>query len=95
MTDRDENTAGKKRRKTIIGTVVSTKMDKTIVVQAARLDKHPMYGKYYKKFKKFKAHDEANTCEVGDKVLIIESRPLSKQKRFRLNKVLEKVKKVG
>lgn len=81
-------------RRTIQGHVVSNKMAKTVVVQAARLTKHPMYGKYYKKFKKYKVHDEENTCDVGDLVEIIESRPISKHKFFRLKRIVEKVKKV-
>jgi small subunit ribosomal protein S17 len=89
-----ETTTNKQiRRRTVIGTVISSKMDKTIVVQANRLTRHPMYGKFYTKYKKFKAHDEKNECEVGDKVSIIESRPLSKHKRFRLSNIIEKVKK--
>ncbi|TVQ80245.1 MAG: 30S ribosomal protein S17 [Bradymonadales bacterium] len=79
-----------KRRKLIVGRVVSNKMDKTIVVQAARLTKHPVYGKYYKKFKKYKAHDETNQCGVGDQVELIESAPISKEKAYRLKRVIEK-----
>lgn len=70
-------------------------MDKTIVVQAASLTKHPKYGKYYKSYKKYKAHDEKNECGIGDQVLIVESRPISKEKRFRLNKIVEKAKQAG
>lgn len=82
-------------RRKILGTVSSNKMDKTIVVEATRLVKHPVYKKYYRKSRKYKAHDEGNQCEVGDKVEIIESRPISKQKKYSLTRVVEKVKKVG
>lgn len=87
-----EKTTG---RRIILGDVISNKMDRTVVVQAARLKKHPMYGKYFRTFKKFKAHDEKNECEVGDKVLIVECQPMSKHKRYRLKKIVEKVKKVS
>ena len=76
-------------RKVVQGIVVSNAMDKTIVVKVSRRLRHPLYGKYIKKSKKFKAHDENNTSNVGDEVRIIESRPLSKDKRWRL---LETVK---
>lgn len=79
-------------RKTITGVVVSDKMDKTIVVSAERLVKHPSFHKYIRKRSKYSAHDETNQCAVGDKVLIVESRPLSKKKRWRMHKILEKVK---
>jgi len=77
--------------KTLIGTVVSDKMDKTVVVLVERLVKHPVYQKYVRRRKKFAAHDEANDCRVGDKVLIKQSRPLSARKRWRVSKVLERV----
>ncbi|HOO39865.1 MAG TPA: 30S ribosomal protein S17 [Syntrophales bacterium] len=76
--------------RTIKGVVVSDKMDKTVVVLSMRLVKHPVVHKYVKKRVKYKAHDEANACQVGDKVLIIESRPLSKDKRWRVREILEK-----
>ena len=82
------NTRGNKRQMT--GTVVSDKMDKTVVVQVERLVKHPMYKKYIRRWAKFMAHDEANTCGIGDKVVITESRPLSKNKQWRVSKVVEK-----
>jgi len=72
------------------GTVVSNKMDKNIVVLVERLVKHRLYKKYVRKRSKFSAHDEENTCQVGDKVLITESRPLSKTKKWRLSKIVEK-----
>ena len=69
-------------KKTLRGVVVSDKMDKTIVVKVDRYVKHPKYGKYYTISKKYKAHDEKNTHKLGDKVTIVESRPLSKDKHF-------------
>lgn len=79
-------------RKERIGLVVSNKMNKSIVVTIERKVKHPMYGKFVKKTSKFVAHDETNQCSIGDKVLIMETRPLSKTKNWRLVEVLEKVK---
>jgi len=78
------------RRKTQVGTVVSDKMDKTVTVLVERLTKHPVYKKYIRKRAKFKAHDENNACRLGDKVLIVETRPLSKEKRWRVREVIEK-----
>lgn len=80
------------RRKVRIGHVVSDKMDKTIVVKVEDFIRHPLYGKRIKRTKKFKAHDEQNTCGIGDKVRIMETRPLSKDKRFRLVDIIEKAK---
>ena len=82
----------RKLRKTRIGLVVSDKMDKSIVVAVVRKVKHPMYGKFVKTTTKFKAHDESNTCGIGDKVLIMETRPLSKTKNWRFVEILEKAK---
>ena len=79
-------------RKERIGVVVSNKMDKSIVVAVERKDKHPMYGKFVKKTTKFVAHDEKNECSVGDTVRIMETRPLSKTKNWRLVEIVEKVK---
>lgn len=79
-------------RKTRIGLVVSNKMDKSIVVAVERKVKHPIYGKFVKKTTKFHAHDEKNECTVGDLVRIMETRPLSKTKRWRLVEVVEKAK---
>jgi small subunit ribosomal protein S17 len=81
---------GRGRRKTQVGMVVSDKMDKTVTVLVERLTKHPVYKKYIRKRAKFKAHDENNACRLGDKVLIIETRPLSKEKRWRVREVIEK-----
>ncbi|MBP8980006.1 MAG: 30S ribosomal protein S17 [Syntrophobacterales bacterium] len=79
-------------RRTISGVVISDKMDKTIVVRVERLVKHPVFHKYIRQFVKYKAHDEANECRVGDKVVIVESRPLSKEKRWRMRSILERAK---
>lgn len=80
------------RRKTRIGTVVSDKMDKTIVVALKESVRHSLYGKAIKVTKKVKAHDEENQCDIGDRVRIMETRPLSKDKRWRLVDIVEKVK---
>ena len=77
-------------RKTIVGKVVSNKMDKTIVVAMEDSVKHPLYGKIVKRTVKFKAHDEQNECNIGDRVRIMETRPLSKEKRWRLVEIIEK-----
>ncbi|GAB6281601.1 MAG: 30S ribosomal protein S17 [Ignavibacterium sp.] len=82
----------KVRRKTRTGVVVSNKMQKTITVAIERKVKHPIYKKYFKKTKKLLAHDEKNICNVGDLVKVMETRPLSKLKRWRLIEVIEKVK---
>jgi small subunit ribosomal protein S17 len=79
-------------RKTKTGVVTSSKMDKTITVAVERKVKHPIYGKFVKKTNKFHAHDEKNECGIGDTVKIMESRPLSKTKRWRLIEVVEKAK---
>ena len=80
------------RRKSRVGMVVSDKMDKTIVVALEDTVKHPLYGKSVKRTKTVKAHDEANECNIGDKVRIMETRPLSRDKRWRLVEIVEKVK---
>ncbi len=82
----------RKLRKQKTGFVVSTKMDKTISVKVERRLMHPLYGKFVKRSKKFFAHDEENTCKMGDLVRIMETRPLSKMKRWRLVEVLERAK---
>jgi small subunit ribosomal protein S17 len=78
------------KRKTLVGVVVSDKMDKTVVVKVDHLVKHPVYKKYIKRRERYKAHDEQNTCADGDKVLIVETRPLSRDKRWRVREILEK-----
>ena len=79
-------------RKTRIGVVTSNKMEKSITVAVERKIKHPIYGKFLKKTTSFHAHDEKNECSIGDTVKIMETRPISKTKRWRLVEVLEKVK---
>ena len=77
-------------RKTQTGIVVSDKMDKTVVVQVDRLVKHPTYKKYERRRSKYTVHDENNTCQLGDRVVIRETRPLSKSKRWRVSQIVEK-----
>ncbi len=79
-------------RKVRTGKVVSNKMDKTIVVAVENHVKHPLYGKIVKKTYKLKAHDENNDCNIGDTVRVVETRPLSKDKRWRLAEIIERVK---
>jgi small subunit ribosomal protein S17 len=79
-------------RKTRTGVVTSNKMDKTITIAIERKVKHPLYGKFVKKTSKFHAHDEKNECSIGDTVKVMETRPISKLKRWRLVEVVEKVK---
>ena len=87
----DENTA-RGYRKTREGLVVSDKMDKTVVVEVEDRVKHPKYGKVIRRTKKYKAHDGENACGVGDRVLLMETRPLSATKRWRVAEILEKAK---
>ncbi|MBI9086419.1 MAG: 30S ribosomal protein S17 [Desulfobacterales bacterium] len=82
------NERGKKRQ--VVGTVVSDKMEKTVTVLVERLVKHKLYQKYIRRRTKFAAHDEGNACQIGDKVLITESRPLSRSKKWRVSKIVEK-----
>ncbi len=79
-------------RKTRIGQVVSDKMDKTAVVSVERITRHPLYGKIVRVSRKYKIHDPENACSIGDKVKIMETRPLSKDKRWRLVEIMEKSK---
>jgi small subunit ribosomal protein S17 len=88
----ETNTVQRSRRKSRIGLVTSDKMDKTITIVVERKVKHPLYGKFVKKSTKFMAHDEKNECNIGDTVRIMETRPLSKNKCWRLVEVLEKAK---
>lgn len=80
----------KEQKKRLIGTVTSDKMDKTVVVSVETTKRHPLYGKVVRIVKKYKAHDEENTCQVGDRVQILESRPLSRQKRWTVVEVMTK-----
>jgi small subunit ribosomal protein S17 len=86
------NTAGHSLKKQRVGLVTSNKNEKTITVMVERKLRHPIYGKFVKRNKKFHAHDENNTCGVGDLVRIVESRPLSATKRWRLIEIVEKAK---
>lgn len=79
-------------KKIYIGTVISNKMDKTVVVTVERLIQHRLYKKIVKRVTKFKAHDEKRECKVGDKVSIVEGRPLSKEKRWRVLRIIERAK---
>lgn len=78
------------KRRQLIGTIVSNKMDKSVVIQVERLVKHKLYKKYIRRQTKFAAHDEKNSCGIGDKVLITESRPISRTKRWRVSRIVEK-----
>ncbi len=80
------------QKKTLIGSVLKNKMDKTVVVSVERLKKHPLYGKYIKRRVKYMVHDEKNDCRPGDRVTIIETRPLSKLKAWRIGEILERAK---
>ncbi|RME61170.1 MAG: 30S ribosomal protein S17 [Caldilineae bacterium] len=80
----------REQRRALVGTVVSDKMDKTVVVQVERVSRHPLYGKVVKSHKKYKAHDETNQCRLGDRVQIRECRPISKDKKFFVEKILER-----
>ncbi|WP_041245286.1 30S ribosomal protein S17 [Geotalea uraniireducens] len=77
-------------RKTQVGVVVSDKMDKTVVVKVDRLIKHSVYNKYIKRSAKYKAHDIDNSCKIGDRVLIVETRPMSKDKRWKVRQIIER-----
>jgi len=79
-------------RKTRVGVVTSNKMQKTVTVQVDRKVKHPLYGKFLRKSKKYTAHDETNDCNIGDVVKIMETRPMSKNKRWRLVEIIERAK---
>jgi len=81
-------------RKREIGTVIADKMDKTVSVKVERLVQHPLYKKYIKKYTTYKVHDEKNECHIGDKVLIVETRPLSKTKRWSVKELIEKAPEV-
>ncbi|MDZ7344044.1 MAG: 30S ribosomal protein S17 [candidate division KSB1 bacterium] len=86
------SSAARAKRRVKTGVVVSNKMNKTVVVSVERRVKHPLYGKYIKKTSKFMVHDENNDAKEGDKVLIMETRPLSRRKRWRLVQILERAK---
>jgi small subunit ribosomal protein S17 len=88
----ETTTAVRSRRKIRVGKVVSDRMDKTAVVSIERLVKHPIYGRYVRRRNKFKVHDEKNECRVGDVIRFMETRPLSKDKRWRLVEFVERAK---
>lgn len=92
MTEVKEKKGGPAPRKTFVGLVQSNKMNQTIVVTVERMVKHPQYGKYIKQTTKLYAHDPENTCNIGDKVMVMSTRPLSKLKRWRLVEVVERAK---
>jgi small subunit ribosomal protein S17 len=83
------------RRKTLVGEVVSTKMVKTVLIRVDRLMKHPRFQRYVRRSRTFMAHDENNLCQPGDRVKIIESRPLSRHKRWRVTTILERAESQG
>ena len=85
-------TTDRNRRKTRVGKVVSDRMEKTIVVSIERLVKHPQYGRYVRRRSKFKVHDEKNECRMGDTVRFMETRPISKDKRWRFVEIVERAK---
>jgi len=82
----------REQRKQLTGVVTSDKMDKTIVVEVATTKRHPVYGKVLRRVKKYKAHDESNECRIGDRVQILESRPISRHKRYTVTSILERAK---
>ena len=82
----------REQRKRLTGVVTSDKMDKTIVVTVTTTKRHPIYGKVMRRVKKYKAHDENNECRIGDRVQIIESKPISRHKRYMLTSILERAK---
>lgn len=82
----------REQRKRLVGVVTSDKMDKTVTVAVTSSKRHPLYGKVLRRVKKYKAHDEANECRIGDRVQIIESKPMSRHKRFTVVSILERAK---
>ena len=92
MTDKDISTEA---RQTLTGRVVSTKMDKTVVVEVQRTIMHQLYQRYMRRSKKYHAHDEANACNVGDEVLIMACRPMSKTKQWRVREVLKQAEVIS
>ncbi|MFO0746983.1 MAG: 30S ribosomal protein S17 [Myxococcota bacterium] len=86
----DQAVAQKPHKKTMIGLIASDKMDKTVVVEVVRRMRHPVYHKYIQSRSRYKAHDEGNSCKVGDRVLIEECRPMSREKRWRVVEIIER-----
>ena len=87
MTDSSDNR--KQQRKVRTGVVISNKMDKTVVVEVSRTVMHPVYKKFVRRIKRFMAHDEENRCQIGDQVMIVETRPLSRHKNWRVRKIVK------
>lgn len=94
QTGASEGTEAERRKRQLVGTVVSNKMDKTCVVQVTRRFRHTKYKKYVNERRRYKAHDERNEANIGDRVMIVECRPISRDKRWRLQSVLEKAEAV-
>ncbi len=94
MTTEASKTSGPAARKSLVGKVVSNKMQKTVVVEVERTRRHPLYGKVIRVHKNYKAHDENNECQVGDQVRIVESRPYSKDKHFRVEAILNRAAQI-
>ncbi len=94
MTTETSKTSGPAARKALVGKVVSNKMQKTVVVEVERTRRHPLYGKVIRVHKNYKAHDENNECQVGDQVRIVESRPYSKDKHFRVEAILNRAAQI-
>lgn len=90
MSMTEEKLVDETAQRTVMGKVVSDKMDKTIIVRIERKVKHPLYGKYVRRFSKMYAHDEENTCRIGDVVVIEQARPLSKTKRWKLVEIIKR-----
>ena len=82
----------REQRKVLVGLVTSDKMDKTVIVKVTTVKRHPMYGKVVRLDKKYKAHDEENACQIGDRVEIIESKPISREKRWSVVSIVERAK---
>lgn len=86
------STSHTKARRTVVGVVRSNKMDKTVVVNVERFERHPVYKKFVRRSKRYHAHDQLNQCNVGDRVLLVETRPLSRTKRWAVKQVIEKAR---
>ncbi|RMF13239.1 MAG: 30S ribosomal protein S17 [Candidatus Dadabacteria bacterium] len=88
----EEKTTHTARRRRVVGVVRSNKMDKTVVVNVERIEKHPVYGKYVRRSKRYHAHDEQNQCNIGDRVMLVETRPLSRKKRWAVVEIVERAR---
>ena len=94
MTTEQQGSSGPAARKSLTGKVISNKMQKTVVVEVERTRRHPLYGKVIRVHKNYKAHDENNECKIGDQVRIVESRPYSKDKHFRVEAILNRAAQI-